>query len=192
MPFTRSSFWMYCIPGKCRSLNFPKEQIDENVMPDFARGYIEGDGCLLLHATGSCGVSFSSYSSDFVQELAHEIHWRCDLKNKVARNVHVLREGLRARWCGRKDVHKILKWMYGGSSENVRLNRKFERAQFIMGQQKNNREENIRYKLIEKEKNNLTMQDFVRVSLDCEDARVDEGGRFMFRKTWYETFAKTT
>ncbi len=74
-------------PRKSLSMQFP--QVPDKTLPDFIRGYLDGDGSVLIErAKNIIKVIFTSGSRDFLQSLALAITKSCGLKQGKVYNSH--------------------------------------------------------------------------------------------------------
>lgn len=110
-----------CVPNKSLILkkipNIPKDYI-----PDFIRGYFDGDGSLHYIQTNKCyRVAFSSGSEDFLLELKKEVG-----ATNISLQKHKGRQVYSFQIMGKKQVVRVLYYLYSTSEENTRLNRKYD------------------------------------------------------------------
>lgn len=104
-----------CIPNKTFNLNFPNEnQIPNNLIIHFIRGYFDGDGWLGKKdiSITSC-ITFCSQLSMFLYKT-YNIETKYKIKNKVIE-----------LYFSRKDVKLFLNLLYKNS--NIYLERKYQR-----------------------------------------------------------------
>ena len=109
-----------CIPQKSFKLvkipNIPRDYVSH-----FIRGYFDGDGSLhYLQGTNNFRISFLG-TKDFLQDIQKEL------------NVEhlTIAEGTGQAYyfqiAGRKQVAKILEYLYKDSDESIRLDRKYQK-----------------------------------------------------------------
>lgn len=109
-----------CIPQKSLLLkkipNIPRDYVSH-----FLRGYFDGDGSLhYLQGTNNYRISFVG-TKDFLTEVQKELQTKVSLQGNIAGKAFVLQIS------GRKQVERILKYLYKDSKESIRLNRKYQR-----------------------------------------------------------------
>ena len=109
-----------CIPQKSLKLekipNIPRDYVSH-----FIRGYFDGDGSLhYLQGTNNFRISFIG-TKKFLNDIQKELGTHVSLQSGIAGKAFVL------QIAGRKQVERILKYMYKDSSENMYLNRKYQR-----------------------------------------------------------------
>ena len=109
-----------CIPQKSLKLekipNIPRDYVSH-----FIRGYFDGDGSLhYLQSTNNFRISFIGTES-FLNDVQKELGTHVSLQSNIAGKAFVLQVA------GRKQVERILKYMYKDSSENMYLNRKYQK-----------------------------------------------------------------
>ena len=121
-----------CVQRKAAIVKFPKF-IDENLMPHFLRGYLEGDGSISLSSTGVFSVKFygnKAFLKDLVSFVASNY-------NVTSSQVHIRPDSLTSAmvaWSKASDVSKLLNLMYDmdmDSNKGVMM-RKFKRCKFVL------------------------------------------------------------
>lgn len=110
-----------CIPNKTLALekipNIPRDYISH-----FIRGYFDGDGSLhYLQNTNNYRISFTSGSKKFLEDIQKELDvTNLSLGHSNNTNTYQLQIS------GRRQVERILNYIYQDSNENIRLNRKYD------------------------------------------------------------------
>lgn len=107
-----------CVPQKTLLIskipNIPRDYVSH-----FLRGYFDGDGSLhYLQGTNNYRISFTSGSESFLN----------DVQKELQTNVSVGRAGentCQLQISGRKQIEKILNYLYQDSTEATRLDRKY-------------------------------------------------------------------
>lgn len=109
-----------CVPNK--SLILKKiPNIPRDFIPDFIRGYFDGDGSLnYSKATKFYRINFSSGSKDFLLDIKKEVG-----AEHISLQKHKEREVYSFQIMGRKQVLRVLDYLYNTSEENTRLDRKY-------------------------------------------------------------------
>ena len=109
-----------CIPQKSLVLN-KIPNIPRDYTSHFLRGYFDGDGSLhYLKGTNNFRISFVG-TKDFLNDIQKEIQTNVSLQYGNAGKVFTL------QIAGRKQVEKILNYLYQDSKENIRLDRKYQK-----------------------------------------------------------------
>ena len=109
-----------CIPQKSLLLN-KIPNIPRDYVSHFLRGYFDGDGSLhYLQGTNNYRISFIG-TKDFLSDIQKELQTNVSLQGNIAGRAFVL------QLAGRKQVERILKYLYQDSSEDIRLNRKYQK-----------------------------------------------------------------
>lgn len=106
-----------CVPQKTLIIekipNIPRDYISH-----FIRGYFDGDGSLhYLKGTDNYRISFTSGSAQFLNDIQKELQTNVSLGN--SENTYQLQIS------GRKQVERILNYLYQDSTEATRLDRKY-------------------------------------------------------------------
>lgn len=109
-----------CVPQKSLLIskipNIPRDYVSH-----FLRGYFDGDGSLhYLRGTNNYRISFTG-TKDFLLDVQKELQINVSLQGNVAGKAFLL------QIAGRKQVERILKYLYQNSTENIRLNRKYQK-----------------------------------------------------------------
>ena len=110
-----------CIPQKTLLIN-KIPNIPRDFISHFIRGYFDGDGSLhWLQDTNNYRISFTSGSKDFLEEIKKEFGiTNLSIGHSKNSNTYQLQIS------GRKQVEKILKYLYKDSTEKTRLERKYK------------------------------------------------------------------
>lgn len=109
-----------CVPNKTLIIekipNIPKDYVSH-----FIRGYFDGDGSLhYLQTTNNYRISFTSGSKKFLEDIQKELNLlNLSLGHSNEGNTYQLQIS------GRRQVERILNYMYKNSTENTRLDRKY-------------------------------------------------------------------
>lgn len=109
-----------CVPQKTLVIdkipNIPRDFISH-----FIRGYFDGDGSLhYLQSTDNFRISFTSGSKKFLGDIQKELNvTHLSLGHSKGTNTYQLQIS------GRKQVEKILNYLYQDSTEDIRLDRKY-------------------------------------------------------------------
>lgn len=111
-----------CIPNKTLLVN-KIPNIPRNFVSHFIRGYFDGDGSLhYLKSTNNYRISFTSGSADFLKEIQKELEVsHLSLGHEKDSNTYQLQIS------GRKQVKRILNYIYQDSTNSIRLDRKYEK-----------------------------------------------------------------
>lgn len=110
-----------CVPQKTLLIdkipNIPRDYVSH-----FIRGYFDGDGSLhFLTHHSNYRVSFTSGSREFLEDIKKELEVTyLSLGHTVNTNTYQLQIS------GRKQVERVLNYMYRDSEESIRLDRKYE------------------------------------------------------------------
>ena len=109
-----------CIPNKTLKLN-KIPNIPRDYISHFIRGYFDGDGSLhWLKGTNNYRISFTSGSLTFLEDIKKELECQTITIGKSGNsNTYQLQIS------GRKQIVRILEYLYKDSTESTRLNRKF-------------------------------------------------------------------
>lgn len=108
-----------CVPQKtfqiCEIPNIPR-----NYVSHFIRGYFDGDGSLhYLQGTNNYRISFTSGSKEFLEDIKKELQVNVSIKSHKEENTYQLQIS------GRKQIEKILNYLYQNSLPEIRLDRKY-------------------------------------------------------------------
>lgn len=110
--------------NKSYELRFPT-CVPENLLPDFVRGYFDGDGCISGQQVSFVGTIY------FIEELISIVSKYADVSNKV----HPFRASkdpnnnvsVSICWSGINQCRKIRDWMYRNGEAELYLKRKYEK-----------------------------------------------------------------
>lgn len=109
-----------CIPQKSLLIN-KIPNIPRDYISHFLRGYFDGDGSLYyLQGTNNYRISFIG-TKDFLNDIQKELQTNVSLQSNIAGKAYVL------QIAGRRQVERILNYLYNNSKENNRLNRKYQK-----------------------------------------------------------------
>ena len=109
-----------CIPQKSLLIN-KIPNIPRDYVSHFLRGYFDGDGSLhYLQSTNNYRISFIG-TKDFLNDIQKELQTNVSLQSNIAGKAYVLQIS------GRKQIERILNYLYNNSKENNRLNRKYQK-----------------------------------------------------------------
>lgn len=109
-----------CVPNKTLTIsaipNIPRDYVSH-----FIRGYFDGDGSLhWLQSTNNYRISFTSGSKAFLEDIRKELQCQSiSIGHIKETNIYQLQIS------GRKQVERILNYLYKDSTEATRLDRKF-------------------------------------------------------------------
>ena len=111
-----------CINNKSLVCTFPN--VDENLLPDFIRGYFDGDGCIYFDKRSKRilpKINMSCGSRKFISSLQNILNDKFNIKSNlyIDRNIYSL------RIYKEEDVYSFLNLIYENSNEDIRLNRKY-------------------------------------------------------------------
>lgn len=109
-----------CVPQKTLVIdkipNIPRDYVSH-----FLRGYFDGDGSLhYLQSTNNYRISFTSGSELFLNDIQKELQTRVSIGHTTEKNTCQLQIS------GRKQVERILCYLYQDSTEATRLDRKYD------------------------------------------------------------------
>ena len=109
-----------CIPQKSLLIN-KIPNIPRDYISHFLRGYFDGDGSLhYLRGTNNYRISFVG-TKDFLNDIQKELQTNVSLQSNIAGKAYVL------QIAGRRQIERILNYLYNNSKENNRLNRKYQK-----------------------------------------------------------------
>lgn len=107
-----------CVPNKSLILS-AIPNIPRNFVSHFIRGYFDGNGSLhYLKGTNNYRISFTSGSKLLLEDIEKELQVNLSLNN--CKNTYHLQIS------GRKQIQRILNYLYIDSTENIRLDRKYK------------------------------------------------------------------
>lgn len=108
---------------ECKSLDITFPNIPKQYLPDFIRGYFDGDGCIMQLKNNRLNSNFACGSEAFIREL-----WRI-LKEEAGIEGGSYSKQYYSLTFGKKDTIKLGKYMYQNNPE-LFLERK--KAKFIL------------------------------------------------------------
>lgn len=109
-----------CIPQKSLLIN-KIPNIPRDYVSHFLRGYFDGDGSLhYLQGANNYRISFIG-TKDFLNDIQKELQTNVSLQSNIAGKAYVL------QIAGRKQIERILNYLYNNSKESNRLNRKYQK-----------------------------------------------------------------
>lgn len=110
-----------CVPQK--NLLLKKiPNIPRDFTSDFIRGYFDGNGSLhYLQGTNNFRISFLG-TELFLKDIQKELQTNVSLQHPPA-----IGKAFCLQICGRKQVTRILNYLYENSNESIRLNRKYQK-----------------------------------------------------------------
>ena len=109
-----------CIPQKSLLIN-KIPNIPRDYVSHFLRGYFDGDGSLhYLRGTNNYRISFVG-TKDFLNDIQKELQTNVSLQSNIAGKAYVL------QIAGRRQIERILNYLYNNSKEDYRLNRKYQK-----------------------------------------------------------------
>lgn len=109
-----------CTPRKSLILTFPEEeQVPKQLIPHFVRGYIDGDGSLMLNTKHTSGRLNILGTESFLHSLVDAMEWK---KNKISN--HGKSQVFSIEWCGYY-VEDYLDVLY--KNANIYLDRKYQK-----------------------------------------------------------------
>ena len=109
-----------CIPQKSLLIN-KIPNIPRDYVSHFLRGQFDGDGSLhYLRGTNNYRISFVG-TKDFLNDIQKELQTNVSLQSNIAGKAYVL------QIAGRRQIERILNYLYNNSKENNRLNRKYQK-----------------------------------------------------------------
>ena len=109
-----------CIPQKSLLIN-KIPNIPRDYVSHFLRGYFDGDGSLhYLRGTNNYRISFVG-TKDFLNDIQKELQTNVSLQSNIAGKAYVL------QIAGRRQIERILNYLYNNSKENNRLNIKYQK-----------------------------------------------------------------
>lgn len=113
-------------PNKSKKIKFPKcNIIDENALPHFIRGLMDGDGCICVRENGRCTVDFTG--NKFIIHSLEEIF---NIRNIKTRTFYYeKRDSWSIQINNKENIIKFLDWIYHDSS--IHLERKYDKYKQI-------------------------------------------------------------
>ena len=112
------------VPQKTKNLEFP-QQIPKEFLPDYIRGYFDGDGCV-TQSNGYLRISFTSGSKSFLNSLIEYFFNKGILINNKNKKPKIYDSSQSiSYYC--QNAFEILKILYENSYEEIRLTRKYNK-----------------------------------------------------------------
>lgn len=112
------------VPRKTKILEFP-QQIPEEFLPDYIRGYFDGDGCI-SQVNDYLHISFTSGSTTFLNEIINYFFNKGILINNENGKPKIYESSNAINYfC--QNAFEILKILYENSHEDIRLARKYNK-----------------------------------------------------------------
>ena len=110
-----------CVQNKTLIIN-KIPNIPRDYVSHFIRGYFDGDGSLhYLKGTNNYRISFTCGNSDFLCDIKKELQVDVSLGHNKSTNTYQLQIS------GRRNLERILNYLYKDSKEETRLNRKYQK-----------------------------------------------------------------
>lgn len=110
-----------CVQNKTLIIN-KIPNIPRDYVSHFLRGYFDGDGSLhYLRGTDNYRISFTCGNPNFLEDVKKELGVNVSLGHAKDTNTYQLQIS------GRHQVERILNYLYKGSEEETRLNRKYQK-----------------------------------------------------------------
>ena len=111
------------VERKSLVLKFP-EFLNDELIPHFIRGYVDGDGCIYYSKNNGIYCSLIG-TKDFcfhIKDILASKGIKCSVyhRDMYNENTYILSIG------GPKQTYRFLDWIYSCSTENTRLSRKYE------------------------------------------------------------------
>lgn len=100
------------------------DKIPKKYLSHFVRGHFDGDGCVTYTTVPS--ISFTGASQLMLNQLKILFRDSLKIKLKSRNDSPPISNGRHIQYSG-KNAYRILKWMYSGSEEGTRLNRKYNK-----------------------------------------------------------------
>jgi len=116
------------VPRKTFTYTFPINIVNHELVRDFIRGYFDGDGCFYFSERDN-SVSFELLGT---QSFLETVKLILDRDCNFTSTVHVLpiKNIFRLRYAGKKEVFKIVNYLYAGST--IYLDRKFDKIKHLI------------------------------------------------------------
>lgn len=119
-------------PAKSFTIRIPKIK-NSKYMSHYIRGVFDGDGCICCKSNASknkvsnpaCESNITTASIGFLEDLISVCPKYSSLSLDKRNNVR------RIRWHNFEDVFTFMEWIYSGSDKNNRLERKYEKWNYI-------------------------------------------------------------
>ncbi|MFA6074156.1 MAG: LAGLIDADG family homing endonuclease [Candidatus Woesearchaeota archaeon] len=109
-------------PNKCKTVKFPsKEIINDNLLPHFLRGLLDGDGCICVRKSGRVTVDYTG--NTFVIHSIQDILNVKNIKSKIFYSQR--KDSWSIQINNRKEAAKFLDWIYLDST--IYLERKYNK-----------------------------------------------------------------
>ena len=114
-----------CTPRKSLTLRFPVEQqVPDNLLHHFIRGYYDGDGCVSCNLKGhkySCGVLGTF---EFLSSLRDKLKTKCDMSDKLIYTIKN-NKAFNLTYASNSDLHKLFRYLYDDAT--IYLDRKYKK-----------------------------------------------------------------
>ena len=111
--------------GMKKGIRNPPKNLDEKYVNSFILGFFEGDGSVGNVSDYKYWLTFVSISSKFLEYIKKYVEKNCKVNN-----VNILKKNnaFYLSWQGKRDIEKILSWMYKDISLDFVMKRKFYRS----------------------------------------------------------------
>jgi hypothetical protein len=130
------------IPKKSLILSYPK-LIGWNNMRHFVRGFFEGDGCVKYNKKRNCVCINFKGTLEFLNRLRRNLKNCLGINGCIVKTKNTKENVYDYYISGNKISILFLNWIYDGSEECTRLNRKYERSKELYNLMLNNRKTSI-------------------------------------------------
>ena len=111
--------------GVKKGLRNPPKYLDKKYVNSFILGFFEGDGSVGNVSNNKYWLTFTSISYDLLEYIKKHIKENCCV-NEV--NILDKKTAYHLSWQGKKDIEKILYWLYNDVSLDFIMKRKFYRS----------------------------------------------------------------
>ena len=105
------------VQNKSKIFTMPLNKIPSEYHLDFARGMIDGDGCIRINNHQQISLEFCSGNKECVEQMKQILH----LENKITQDKNTFH----VQVTGNKKAKAILDTLYENSTYDTRLNRKY-------------------------------------------------------------------
>ena len=108
-----------------KGMRNPPKKFDEKYVNSFVLGFFEGDGSIGNVSDYKYWLTFVSISDKFLEFIKKHIEKNCNVND-----VSILEKktAFYLSWQGKKDIEKVLSWMYKDVSLDLVMKRKFYRS----------------------------------------------------------------